>query len=578
MHLRRLMLLALTLLALFLAVAAAPRLSAADAAEARLPTFYARATITGPYTFDEPSPAVYDPVKRRMYFTYGPYGYERSLITIDVPTGGVVVTRNRNFSHAVAVSPDGSRLYATTTALASTGYNQRVLIFDTTDVSAVGEFTFDCALPKNCTVMGLAVGPAGRLYVVPYGDNHLDVRNPATGALLHRLTLDADMDGLDGMALYGNDLFVVESPTNGDGVNNPDREIHRYDISGVVPVLELSVPLPGREGGWWYMSAGGRYLVGGNVLFSPDTLQAVRTLDYANAKISYDEEHFVRTEDGPYLYMMQLREYDIAAQKLQREVIIYYEYTHVPFKQLLPLPNGEVAVIFDDAVRIYSPADYATLLPVAFANYCAAPFLDDFSDPNSGWPIGDTGRTLFRYDNAEYSIFHREKERWSAVSRGDYWDDTWRVAGVTTWLPAKSGTSGIVFGLNADWSYFYTFEVIPDEQRWAFFRYSNGRWELLNTGTHGSIKPIGERNDLTLRIYNGQVDLEVDRQRLMTIPAIPPGRIGLSAGSFEPDVDARFDDYYFAGPNCPLPGLVAARGRLDVAPPITRPPLETFLP
>jgi hypothetical protein len=573
--LSRLLVVVLPLFVLLLAVFA-PRLSAVGPAAARLPTFNVRAMVTGSRGFADPGPPVYDSVRQRLYFTYGGYGAARALTAIHAPTGRVVANAGMDFSTHVAVSADGSRVYATTVGRAPTNYNQRVLILDATNFNVLNSFIFDCAEPTHCSAGDLYVGPAGRLYMA--ADSAVDVRDPTTGALLHRLTFAADVESLQSMVVHGDKLFVAET---GHGITNPDPKLHRYDISDVTPVLELSVPLPAGQSGPDRVSTSGSYLIGGNTLYSPVTLQAIHTFSgsfYLNITVSYDEERFILTYGD--MYDMRLREHDIATDELKREADLrLYEGRAIPMEGLFALPNGEVAAIFSDVVRIFSPADYATLLPVAFANYCSAPFLDDFSDPNSGWPVGDTGRTIYRYDNAQYSIFQREADIWSAVSRGDSWDETWRVAGVKTRVPAKSGMLGIVFGLNADWSYFYTFEIIPDERRWVFFRYSNGRWELLDTGISGSINPAGEYNALALRTYNGQVALEVNRNQMTTVPAIPPGRIALSAGSFEPGVDLRFDDYYFAGPHCPLPeGQATRNARLDVAPPISRPPLETFLP
>ncbi len=163
------------------------------------------------------------------------------------------------------------------------------------------------------------------------------------------------------------------------------------------------------------------------------------------------------------------------------------------------------------------------------------------------------------------------------MTRGDSWVN-WRAAGVRAWIPAKNGMLGLVFSINADWSTFYTFEIVPNEQRWAVFRYSNKKWELLGTDVSPHIFVMGVANSLQLdsTTPDAPTYLRVNGYPVFQVPAIPPGRIGLSGGSFESNVELRFDDYYFAGPYCPLPG--ERRAGLEVAPPITRPPLETFLP
>lgn len=579
--LAKLLVLVLPLFALLLAVFA-PRLSAVEPAAARLSTFNVRATISSA-NFAGAGPAVYEPVKQRLYFAHAADGSTGALAAIDIPTGRLISNNATGVHGPVAVNADGSRLYAVTQQTVQGTRNERVLIVDTANFKIVNSFPFDCERGANCLVQDIAVGPAGRLYLSAHGNNYIDVRDPATGALLHRFTPDADMNGLLGMSARATDLFVVGTASNNTAA--PDPKIRRYDISNVVPTPELSAVHAIGDSWPWRMSPGGGYLLHAHYadidLFDPTTLQPLAHFNegtYFGHNVSRDNKTLLVTAGD--FYNMKLREFDIATKKLLREAdLYYYRPAATPTEQLLPLPDGEVAVIFDDAVRLFRPADYASLMPVALANFCGSPVVDDFSNPASGWPIGDNGRTLFGYDNGQYRIFQRGEDYWSAVSRGDAWNN-WIAAGVTTWLPAKDGISGLVFGLNADWTDFYTFEIVPSQQSFYYFHFSNGRWNLLQGGRDPyHINPIGQPNKITLDFTGSIYTMKVNDVLMAPGTAtVPPGRIGLTAGSFEPEVDVRFDDYFYAGANCPLPQGAGARGQLEVAPPITRPPLETFLP
>jgi len=574
------MLLALTLLALFLAVAAAPRLSAGPAA-GPAPTFSLHTTIDLPYSIKFPGRPVYDPAQERLYIAHTPpYENDGYLTVIDLAAGRVISSQALGVITAIGLSPDGSRLY--TQAPATRGNkNAQIVIVDTTNFHVVKRFAFDCALGARCALIAGAVGPAGRLYLAAAGDNHVDVRDPATGALLHRLALDTDMYGLSGLAIYEDKLFLAENGQQANRSQNPDPELHRYEVSAVVPTLELSATTANLGPGDWRMSAGGRYLIDGLRLFDPLTLKPVTTPDVSTVympgyDLSYDEKSFIVAQGD--LYDLDLREYDIATGAIVRRTDLdYYAPNAAPLEQVVALSGDRLALLFEDVVRLYSPGDYFTLMPAALAGFCGRPFLDDFSDPTSGWPIHDDGITLRRYDNGEYSIFQRPADTWSAVTRGDSWDN-WRAAGVRAWIPAGHGMLGLVFGINADWSFFYTFEIAPNQQRWAVFRYINGEWELLGGDVNPHIYAGGASNSLQLDspTPGAPAYLRVNGVPVFQVPAIPPGRVGLSAGSFTSNVDLRFDDYYFAGPYCPLPG--ERRAAVEVAPPIIRPPLETFLP
>ena len=253
------------------------------------------------------------------------------------------------------------------------------------------------------------------------------------------------------------------------------------------------------------------------------------------------------------------------------------EPSHFDQTGFLPLPNNEVAKLFLNDILILHPNDYIAAAPVVLSGFCGGPFVDNFSDPNSGWPVADLGPVAYRYDREQYSILQRQNNRWSAVSRGDVWNN-WQGVGIRTWVVEGEGMSGLVFGLNADWSQFYTLEVIPHLSRWVVFAYSNTTgWQILATGrgTNG----VNQSNSLVLNLSeDGALGLLVNDQLVYSLASPPPGRIGLSGGSFESggEIDLRFDDYMLlTGPNCFHSGGRA--NTMERSPVIERPPLEEFL-
>ncbi len=60
----------------------------------------------------------------------------------------------------------------------------------------------------------------------------------------------------------------------------------------------------------------------------------------------------------------------------------------------------------------------ACFLPMIYRNYCAGPFLDNFSNPASGWPIAETTYWSYGYTGGEYR-FYAKQSAFGAVSRGD---------------------------------------------------------------------------------------------------------------------------------------------------------------
>ncbi len=247
--------------------------------------------------------------------------------------------------------------------------------------------------------------------------------------------------------------------------------------------------------------------------------------------------------------------------------------------RIVALPNDEVAILFNNAIHIFKATQYAAAVPVIFETFCGGPVLDDFSDVNSGWPSDNLGDVIIGYIDDEYTIMHQNADAWFAVSRGDPWING-QLANISTRLPAQDGSSGLVFGLNNDWSHFYTFEVVPASGPymgyWIVLDYTAGiGWTLVDANPHASITGIGGWNRLELN-SGGSTDsiaLVVNGNMVGAVGNVS-GRIGLSAGSFGPGFVARFDDYGFLGQNCTMPGRAA---EIDVAPVIARPPLESFL-
>lgn len=357
-------------MALFLAVAAAPRLSAGPTAGPS-PTFSLHTTVDLPYWIKYSGRPVYDLVKGRLYIAHTPpYEDDGYLTVIDLAAGRVISSQQLGVYNRMALSPDRSRLYAASQPTTSS-HNYQIMTVDTTTFRIVDRFEFDCALEERCSTIGMAVGPAGRLYLAAAGDNHLDVRDPATGALLHRLALDTDMNGLSGLAVYEDKLFLIENGRQANQSENPDPELHRYDVSAVVPTLKLSVTTPNLGPGDWRMSPGGRYLIGGLRLFDPLTLKPVTTPDVSTVympgyDISYDEKSLIVAQGD--LYDLDLREYDIATGAIVRRTDLdYYGSAAAPLEQVVALSGDRVALLFEDAVRLYSPGDYFTLLPAALA-------------------------------------------------------------------------------------------------------------------------------------------------------------------------------------------------------------------
>lgn len=486
----------------------------------------------------------------------------------------------------MALSPDGQRLYV----LESTeneAREGRIAVFNTTTLTVVDTFLFTCPdemLYDDCQGSFAAVGPDNRLYIALSGSAIIDIHDTTTGDRLLRFTHPDS--GPAAFAIHGATLYTITT-----NINTLNSVVRRFDISALTPVAGPSRELAGYNYASLQVAPDGSFLIlhedvrdAITLQLDADSLNTIHNYDvagdayYGKVIISSDSSEVVmRWGYPPDGVRHSIEAHDTVSGALVRigypldDPDYYYE------SGFLPLPNNRVAHLFTNSILILQPNDYIAAAPVVLSGFCGGPFVDTFSDPNSGWPVADLGPVAYRYDRDQYSILQRENNRWSAVSRGDVWNN-WQGVGIRTWVPAGQGMSGLVFGLNSDWSQFYTLEVIPHLNRWVVFYYSDATgWELPATGlgTNG----IDQSNSLVLNLSeDGTLALLVNDRPVYALPSPPPDRVGLSGGSFESggEIDLRFDDYMLlTGPNCFHSGGRA--NTVERSPVIERPPLEEFL-
>ena len=529
-------------------------------------------------------PQVVDPATGRIY-AMADYHSRLSVITtqpalsetrVDLPFRGGIM----------ALSPDGQRLYVLedTDNEARQG---RIAVLNTTTLTFVKTFLFTCPDEVgygNCRGSAAAVGPGNRLYVLLSGSAIIDIHDGATGERLLRFTHPGGPPTT--LTIHGTTLFTITG-----SMTTLKTAVRRFDVSALTPVAGLSREVAGYNYATIQVAPDGSFLVLHEDVTGAITLQldadSLSTMhDYAvegeayygKVIISSDSTEVVmRWGYPPQGVRHSIEAHDAVSGALVRigypldDPDYYYE------AGFLPLPNNRVAHLFTNSILILQPNDYIAAAPVVLSGFCGGPFVDTFSDPNSGWPVADLGPVAYRYDREQYSILQREDNRWSAVSRGDVWNN-WQGAGIRTWVVEGEGMSGLVFGLNNDWSQFYTLEVIPHLHRWVVFYYSDATgWQLPATGlgTNG----VNQSNSLVLNLSeDGALGLLVNEQLVYSLASPPAGRIGLSGGSFESggEIDLRFDDYMLlTGPNCFHSGGRA--NTVERSPVIERPPLEEFL-
>ena len=191
-------------------------------------------------------------------------------------------------------------------------------------------------------------------------------------------------------------------------------------------------------------------------------------------------------------------------------------------------------------------------LPITLRNYCHD-FFDDFSNPESGWPIFEDEDVLYEYLNGEYRILVKNAEWWAAASP-DYQAADYIVTVDVRRAGDVWGKYGIIFGLAENWSHFYIFEIDPDGN-YNIWRYSSSSERtLLKWGNSPYINQSSASNAIKVKRSGSQIEVYANDHSLASLTDdtyTGLGYLGLIVDTWNfGNVDARFDNFMVETLSC----------------------------
>ena len=222
-----------------------------------------------------------------------------------------------------------------------------------------------------------------------------------------------------------------------------------------------------------------------------------------------------------------------------RDRVDNYVLTHVPY----PDNNdgeGQDAQLYDGVpgeVDLSTPSVGPVLL-----------YEDNFSDPNSGWPIYEDANVKYEYLDGEYRILVKDSHRWAAASAPGVKFSDFTLEADGRHATGAYGSYGLVFGITDGWEGFYTFEVNADRE-YSIWKYTaDDGWQALKDWTYSSyIKGGRTANHLKVIRDSSRIEAYVNGHYLTTVTDtsfIGSLRVGLVAQAYNvPNVDARFDNF-----------------------------------
>ncbi len=192
-------------------------------------------------------------------------------------------------------------------------------------------------------------------------------------------------------------------------------------------------------------------------------------------------------------------------------------------------------------------------LPCISREYCPLGLHDDFSNPNSGWPIDEDNYVVFNYVDGEYRIVAKQANMWAAV-RKDSKSNNFQTGVDVRSVSSTYGTYGLMFNIAEDWSHFYSFEIDRDGY-FGIWRYSDAAgWKLLYVNHSPYINTGNFVNQLGVRRDGALIEVFANNHKLAAISDgsfIGQHDVGMIATTFnESYLDVRFDNYYITPSEC----------------------------
>lgn len=212
--------------------------------------------------------------------------------------------------------------------------------------------------------------------------------------------------------------------------------------------------------------------------------------------------------------------------------------------------------LVDDVALGEATGEHYIYLPLALRNFWAG-YFDDFSNPSSGWIVGEDENVIYRYLNGEYQIYLKRGDWGSAITPDLLLPNDYRIEVDARKVSTGVCSYGLVFGARWTADSWETYQVVvwpTDGQFLVEKRTLEGSWITIQDWTYSSAINLDygtnrirvDRIGTAIRVYiNGAMVANVTDGSFTG-----PGRdAGIRAYSYwDVPVDVRFDNFRASKP------------------------------
>ena len=187
-------------------------------------------------------------------------------------------------------------------------------------------------------------------------------------------------------------------------------------------------------------------------------------------------------------------------------------------------------------------------LPLITRDFCAD-FFDDFTNPSSGWAVVDDAFVWSEYLDGEFRVLSKQAGYFYYFTAPTCSHENYAVEVDARWVGIPGQSYGLIFGVLADFSQFYLFDINTDYRQFRLYKRDPGGFTTIVPITSSSAINGGTASNHLEVIRNGdQITLEVNGTVLGTWT---DGNIAgltfvgiISSPYFDiPTSDVRFDNF-----------------------------------
>jgi uncharacterized repeat protein (TIGR01451 family) len=156
-------------------------------------------------------------------------------------------------------------------------------------------------------------------------------------------------------------------------------------------------------------------------------------------------------------------------------------------------------------------------LPFCLQYSCSSHLFDDFSNPQSGWPISESSFFKSEYLNGEYRIYGKTRG-YIYLVRSPWCNKQSYTIELDIHGDGQSGNSyGLLFGINSDFSQYYLLDITPYNQGAGWYRRDPGGFsKIILTSQLHNILPGNGTNHLIVIRNGNRMEILINGQGFYT--------------------------------------------------------------